>query len=94
MLDNSLEYILCSAILRKEPKPTTLFNDIGKVELGFRHCDILQKFQTEVDRTPSAQGFLTSRGRFVSREEAKEIALKCGQITKTISSVLTSEDLY
>lgn len=39
------------------------------------------------------QGFLTSRGRFVEREEAKRIATLAGQ-TETENSQLFSEDLY
>lgn len=91
------EYILCSAILRKIPKPeTTLYNvDIHKCEIGLRHCDIRDRFPNELQTSLSAQGFMTSKGRFVSREEAEIIARQCGQIQgDLIGSVLTSEDLY
>lgn len=96
-MDNTKEYILCSAILRKEPKPeTTLSNvDIHKVEIGLRHCDIRDRFNGELQTSPYAQGFLTSKGRFVSRGEAEIIARNCSQITgNLLGSVLTSEDLY
>lgn len=96
-MDNTKEYIICSAILRKEPKPeTTLHNvDLHKVEIGLRHCDIRDRFLGELQTSPSAHGFLTSKGRFVSRGEAEAIARLCGQLKKElIGSVLTSEDLY
>lgn len=42
------------------------------------------------------QGFYTNKNRFVSRAEAKEIAIKAGQLRRnaTISKTLTSEDLW
>jgi hypothetical protein len=40
------------------------------------------------------QGFLTSAGRFVDRDEALEIARSAKQVDKIIGSVLTSEDLW
>jgi hypothetical protein len=39
------------------------------------------------------QGFITSRGRYVDREEAGRIAFEVGQTDRLLSS-LTSEDLY
>jgi len=39
------------------------------------------------------QGFVTSRGRFVGREEAGEIALASGQTQRKLES-LTSEDVW
>ena len=39
------------------------------------------------------QGFLTSKGRYVNRREAAEIAFKAGQ-TETLRESLMSEDLY
>ena len=97
MIDNNREYILCAALLRKTPKESTVLknNDIHKIEIGFRHCDIRDRFPGEVDMSPSAQGFYTSKGRFVTRKEAELIARECGQITgNLLGSVLTSEDLY
>jgi len=46
--------------------------------------------------TPDRQGFVTSRQRFVGREEGKEIARKAGQLLPTHSSSqhLFSEDLW
>lgn len=97
MIDNTKEYILCAAIRRKEPKPKTILhnNDIHLIEIGYRHCDIRDRFKDEVSMSPRDQGFYTSRGRFVSREEARKIAKECGQVEgDIIGGQLTSEDLY
>lgn len=108
MIDNSKEYILCAAIKRKEAKPETCLynNDIHTIEIGFRHPDIRDRFPGEMNLSPRTQGFYTSRGRFVSREEAMKIAYECGQVSedKAIScrstpdnivyNDLFSEDLY
>jgi hypothetical protein len=41
------------------------------------------------------QGFLTSNGRFVTRNVAEQVARLTGQLTKPlIGSILTSEDLW
>lgn len=97
MIDNSKEYILCAAIKRDVPRAETVLknNDIHKIELGYRHCDIRDRFPFEVKCKPSNEGFYTSKGRFVSRDEAERIARECGQIDgDLIGGVLTSEDLY
>ena len=95
------EFILCSAIKRNEPKnieDSCYFKkdqDIFKIELGWRHCDIFLRFPGEVSKDPHEQGFFTSKGRFVNRKEAAIIALKAGQITKISRKLgLLSEDLY
>lgn len=91
------EYIICSAILRKEPTKRITFIDDDKCILGYRHCDIMFHFNDLVRKDPSAQGFFTSKGRFVSRTEAMKIALAAGQVEKwkTIhEKTLFSEDLY
>lgn len=100
MIDNSKEYILCAAIKRKEKKQTPLgnpyhegTNDILEIELGYRHHDIWHRFPGELQRSPNAQGFYTSKGRFVDREEAANIARNSGQL-KDNSVILFSEDLY
>ena len=91
------EYILCSAILRKEPVKNITNSDNHKCILGYRHCDIMTHFNNLVRKDPTAQGFFTSKGRFVSRTEAMQIALEAGQVKKgkTIHEKgLFSEDLY
>lgn len=61
-----------------------------------RHHHLILEAVTErgMSLIGSEQGFLTSTGRFVSREEAREIVLACGQVTQTIGKTLTSEDLW
>ena len=91
------EYILCSAILRKEPVEEVTYSDAHKCILGYRHCDIIRHFNDLIRKDPLAQGFFTSKGRFVSRTEAMQIALEAGQVKKgkTIhENGLFSEDLY
>ena len=40
------------------------------------------------------QGFLDSTGRFLSRREAKAVAVKCGQVPSGGKPELYSEDLW
>lgn len=98
-IDRSKEYILCAAIRRKEERDCPKiyweqFRDIYKIELGWRHPDILHRFIVEVSKDPDDQGFYTSKGRFVTREEGLIIARAAGQVGDIIGGVLTSEDLY
>ena len=96
-MNNKVEYILCAAIKRLEPKKCSPYwegiNDICNIEIGYRHPDIFQRFKGEVSKSPKDQGFYTSLGRYVDREEAAKIALNCGQITEQ-KRLLYSEDLY
>ena len=97
------EYILCAAIKRKTPidvksknyKTNTLEDDdIYSIEIGRRHNDIMARFGKDV-LCLTQQGFYTSWGRFVSREEALQIAKEAGQVSEDIDdSRLFSEDLY
>lgn len=101
-MDNTQEYILCAAIKRLSPKNIKHnpyykgTNDILNIEIGFRHNDILLRFQGEVSKNPRCQGFYTSKGRYVNRTEAMDIALSAHQVNKdTIHSPsLFSENLY
>ena len=93
------EYLLCAAIRRVEERDCPKvyweqFHDIYKIEIGWRHPDILHRFGKEVSRKPNDQGFYTSKGRFVTREEGLKIATEAGQVKEIIGGVLTSEDLY
>lgn len=102
---NEKEYILCAAIKRIAPRECYHkgnpywegTNDILNIEIGYRHHDIFMRFGPEViSKKPSDQGFYTSKGRFVSREEGMRIAKECGQVTdeQIHSNELFSEDLY
>lgn len=93
------EYILCAAVhfqdgIEYVHQPKNI--ESGFVICGRRHHNC---FTTKsIFNTPfinSEQGFLTSKDRFVDREEARKIAIDCGQITETMHSTkLFSEDLY
>lgn len=82
-MKDKYEYILCAAIKRIEPRQdTTMYhnNDICNIEIGYRHHDIIRRFQGEISRNPDDQGFYTSFGRFVGRKEAMVIAMTAGQV--------------
>lgn len=67
----------------------------GEVETGLRHADVIKAMAAR--RLPSqegVQGFATSHGRFVSRENAKEIAILSGQIDPDHKGEVHSEDLW
>lgn len=101
MIDNTKEYILCVAIRRtvSRPNPERSYypgmNDIYDIELGYRHHDILNRFNDRkiypdvadlpVSINPHDQGFYTSKGRFVDRYEAMEIAYHAGQVSDEIA---------
>lgn len=62
-----------------------------------RHHHIIHAFASYNRKTlilPSQQGFLTNTGRYVGREEAKQIAIQAGQVTETVHDELYSEDLW
>lgn len=99
-------YLLCSAIWYKDlPTMRLLPNncDKGIVLCGWRHGNIIAQMQatmglrTVVHGQNSAgeheQGFLTNDNRFVERDEAAEIAFRCGQI-KGEKKYLFSEDVW
>ena len=92
-----MEFILCPAIKRLIPREVDCKyhnNDINRIEIGFRHHDILIRFKWEVSDDAKDQGFLTSHGRFVNREEGYKLALEASQITEKYDKTLYSEDLY
>lgn len=60
---------------------------------GWRHPDVLYKWGQEVLDQSDGGGFMTSKGRYVDRKEAAEIAYNAGQ-TDEKKSCLYSEDLY
>lgn len=98
------EYILCAAVKRLKRRESSGnpyhegTNDILDIELGYRHHDIYQRFPNELGVSSKAQGFYTSKGRFVDRREAYKIALEAGQLSEDRIELniqwLASEDLY
>jgi hypothetical protein len=93
------EYILCAAIyfdngVRYEHQPKNI--ESGIVICGRRHhnCFVTWSLLSENDfKTRYTEGFLTSKDRFVNRQEAADIAMAAGQIIKE-TECLVSEDLY
>ena len=87
------ERIICPAI----HKPDEI-DMAGKplIYCGLRHAYILWQSKL-ISRNPHHQGFLTSTGRFVTREEALVIALENDQVidkAQIRGNRLFSEDLY
>ena len=102
------EYILCSAIKRKVNRTENritykdnrirdkfgILDDIYSIELGRRHCDIIARFGAD-ELDLSQQGFYTSWGRFLNREDALSLAIENGQVIDHVHETkLFSEDLY
>jgi hypothetical protein len=101
-MDN-MERIICAAIhydmdgeYFHQPKNI----DHGFVVCGRRHSNclstvaaLLPEGKLKITRCTSTQGFITTKDRFVNRQEARDIAVKCG-ITPDHSTDLFSEDLY
>jgi len=99
------EYILCAAI----HYPNNLSSDIlsyqpknistGFVVCGHRHHQIIQLCSHVMDyrlEEKDIEGFLTSKNRFVTRNEAFNIAHNAGQIRGAMfdRDELYSKDLY
>lgn len=97
------EYILCAAIWYKEVNPRATNRPIstpgGIVLCGFRHGDIISQVpplteKRQFELGEHIQGFLTSKNRFVGREEGAEIFIDGGGVLRYSESKLYSEDLY
>ena len=98
------EYILCAAIWFDDGKEYSMqpYNiKSGLVLCGWRHGWIFPQIvglvgeRKELGITEREQGFLTSRNRFVDREEALQIAIQQNQVkAENCSRILFSEDLY
>lgn len=75
--------------------------DHGVVFCGYRHphciytmVAVTGKRSVTAEAGRETQGFLTSKNRFVDREEAAKIFVACGGKLKYSSTQLYSEDLY
>ena len=107
-MDNKKEYIICAAIwyndnIERANLPANI--KTGVVVGGCNHGNCVIPLQTMFPNrkyilknekgNKTTQGFLTSKNRFVGREEAAEIALDAGQISEIKGKpYLFSEDLY
>ena len=97
------EIVICAAIWvqdgKKRPhQPTTM--PTGTVFFGLRHCSIISQRAAYgiAHKKRSVQGFLTSKNRFLTREEASELVRNNNQEMvvdrNAIREQLYSEDLY
>lgn len=86
------EYILCAAIC--DATETDLAGEM-LIYCGHRHNNILLQGK-HVSRNPHHQGFLTSTGRYVSREDGLIVANNANQVKEKNGNpnLLFSEDLY
>ena len=95
MIDTSKEYIICAAYWYKidgtceSPRGFIAQNISTGVVIGqWRHPNIIHTFKKITGiRTSEAEvdyvdGFLTSKGNFVDRIQAMELAYYAGQVTK------------
>lgn len=76
----------------KEP-----WREVFRIATGWRHADILYKWGPDVLDQSDLGGFMTSKGRYVDREEAAKIAKAAGQLDERRSKNITylySEDIY
>lgn len=107
------EFILCAAI---HVDDSIIYDDVsyptnittGYVFLGYRHSTIkgvnglMLYYNAHNIVAKVTQGFLTSKNRFLDRNEAAQVAIKADQISVQTMSVwsrlgvckLFSEDLY
>ena len=97
------EIVICAAIWVKDykNKPYGPINiPSGTVFCGLRHCSIISQLAAYgiAHKNRSIQGFLTSKNRFLTREEASELVRNNNQEMvvdrNAIREQLYSEDLY
>ena len=93
MIKCDSEKILCAAIQIRKNK-----DDEPIVIGGYRHGDCFNTvfklgYTAYIDQ--EEQGFITSKGRFVNRKEAKTIAQQANQLIRNSEfKSLISEDIY
>ena len=91
------------------PRRSYSYPKTGLLFTGWRHCDCFVTLHAWSDRLSEEeriavgeeqiaglrQGFMTSTGRFVDREEGARIAIEAGQVEEgNLRGCLFSEDLY
>ena len=97
LANGKTEWVMCAANYYDDGidhnyKPYNI--DKGLVYCGWRHACI---FEIMPKDTPHhcIQGFLTTKNRFLNREEALKLVIETGQHDgNIIGGVLTSEDLW
>lgn len=81
---------------KEEIKHAAVKTECGLIMLGKSHADCIHKAHhtgLKASQGARAQGFMTSKGRYVEREEAAKIAVKAKQVNPNID-FLFSEDLW
>lgn len=102
MSNGEIEYIMCAANYHDDGKEYLFkpYNiDTGYVICGWRHPCIGEIYMAlhpnEKCWDKCEQGFLTTKNRFLNREEALILVKQNGQLKKDLlGGVLTSEDLW
>ena len=100
--NGKIEYVMCAAMYYDDGKDHLFqpYNiDKGFIIGGWRHpcCGTAyMAVNKDVKRWDDCiQGFLTTKNRFLNRQEAYELVIETGQLTKPlIGGELTSEDLW
>lgn len=72
------------------------YND-GRTEVGRRHSDIIAlmaKLGVYTNSSTSVQGFVDNTGKFYTRIEARNLAVKNGQLPPDFEGEAYSEDLW
>ena len=100
-LNNGLtEYVMCTANHYDDGRDHLYqpFNiDKGFVVCGWRHSSCMSTYMALAESGCSncTQGFLTTKNRFLNREEATKLVKETGQVERDlVGSRLTSEDLW
>lgn len=100
MNNGETEYVMCAAIHIDDGKCYSYqpYNiDTGIVFCGWRHPGVFEQMR-DLDLSgisKGIQGFLTTKNRFLTRQEAYELVKKVGQLKQPlIGGMLTSEDLW
>lgn len=98
--NGEIELIMCAAIHVDDQidhiyQPYNI--DKGLVFCGWRHPCIFSQIRLVYNNkySESIQGFLTTKNRFLNREESLELVKSNGQLkNRLIGGILTSEDLW
>ena len=102
LANGKVEYVMCAANWVDDGKEYNLqpYNvATGIVFCGWRHSCIFAQYAREYPYKDycrqTTQGFLTTKNRFLNRDEALKLVIENGQLPgKIIGGVLTSEDLW
>lgn len=100
--NGKVEYVMAAANYYNDGKDHMLqpYNiDKGFIIAGWRHGCVGMSYMAAnkeaVNWDNCIQGFLTTKNRFLTREEAYELVKNTGQLSKPLlGGVLTSEDLW